>query len=274
MRFFTHSQAVRAIESLKSVPAYNDILQLERLDEESAAIDQVGQQLLDLCRFEPSKVEGKVPPKDYASLKHQSTYSNITVGLQNMQQYKRLEDYLKLNGGIELYSVQMKGACMFASLRRCIDCPLEFSNTHLRRQIVTVTENPEFFWPVLAQHIKGNYGHLRIDKATYDRKKGDGTITQQEKEDYECPGPFSLIGYLKALLKRKFWGDEMVLMISSMMWQVGITVLTGETLRCIKFRHSNALPKTDVILVRSGDNHYVPAGEFVCILYRSDWYFY
>ena len=87
----------------------------------------------------------------------------------------------------------------------------------------TVAENPEFFWPVLAQHIKGNYGHLRIDKATYDRKKSDGTITQQEKEDYECPGPFSLIGYLKALLKRKFWGDEMVFIISSMMWQVGIT---------------------------------------------------
>ena len=63
MRFFTHWQAVRAIESLKSVPAYSDILQLERLDEESAANDQAGQQLLDLCRFEASKVEGKVPPK-------------------------------------------------------------------------------------------------------------------------------------------------------------------------------------------------------------------
>ena len=94
-----------------------------------------------------------------------------------------------------------------------MDCPLELSSTHLRRQIVvTVAENPEFFWPVLALHMKGNYGHLRLDKATYDQKK-----TQQEKEDYECPGPFSLIGYLKALLKRKFWGDEMALMISSMM---------------------------------------------------------
>ena len=63
-------------------------------------------------------------------------------------------------------------------------------------------------------------------------------------------------------MKRTFWGDEMVLMISSMMWQVGITVLTGETLRCIKFRHSNALSKADIVLIRSGSNHYVPAGEF------------
>ena len=238
LSFFTHSQAVRAVDSLNSVPAYNDILQLEGLDsgEGPAAIDGAGQQLLNLCRFEPSKVEGKVPSKNYSSLKNQSTYSNMAVGLQNMQQYKRLEDYLKLNGGMELYNVQMRGTCMFASFRRCIDCPLE---THLRRQIVvTVAENPEFFWPILALHIKGNYGHLRLDKATYDQKKKDKTLTQQEKEDYECTGPFSLIGYLKALLKRKFWRDEMVLMISSMMWQIGITVLTGETLRCIKFRHS------------------------------------
>ena len=262
LRFFTYSQAIRAIESLRPVPAYNDVLKLEGLTEEAVAIDQAGQQLLDLCRFEASKVEGKVPTKDYASLKNQSTYSNIAVGLQNMQQYKRLEDYLRLNGGMEMYSVQMRGACMFASLRRCIDCPLEYSNTHLRRQIVvTVAENPEFFWPVLSQHIKGNYGHLRLDTATYDKKKKDGTITQQEKEDFECPGPFSLISYLKALMKRTFWGDEMVLMISFMMWQVGITVLTGETLRCIKFRHSNALSKADIILIRSGNNHYVPTGK-------------
>ena len=175
---------------------------------------------------------------------------------------------------MEMYSVQMRGACMFASLRRCIDSPLEYSNTHLRRQIaVTVAENPEFFFPILSQHIKGNYGHLRISKATYEQKMQDDTITPQEKEDYECPGPFSLKGYLHALLKRKFWGDEIVLMISSMMWQVGITVVTGETLCCIKFRHSNMLSKADIVLIRSGYNHYIPAGKFFT-LYRSDRYFY
>ena len=157
-----------------------------------------------------------------------------------MQQLKRLEDYLKLNGGLEMYSVQMRGACLFASLRRGIDCPLEYSNTHLRRQIVvTVTENPEFFWLMLELHIKGNYGHLRLSKSVYDQRKKDNVLTQQKKEDYEAPGPFSLVGHLKALLKRKFCGEEMVLMIVSMMWQVGITVITGETLRSI-------LPKADM----------------------------
>ena len=51
------------------MPAYNDVLKLEGLTEEAVAIDQAGQQLLELCRFEASKVEGKVPTKDYASLK-------------------------------------------------------------------------------------------------------------------------------------------------------------------------------------------------------------
>ena len=146
LRFFTHTQATRAIDSLENVPAYNEVLKLERLDpgqqRQPTIVDQAGQQLLNICRYEPKKVEGKVPTKDYASLKKQSTYSNIAVCLQNMQQFKRLEDYLKLNGGLELYSVQMRGACLFASLRRGIDCALEYSNTHLRRQIVvTVTEN-------------------------------------------------------------------------------------------------------------------------------------
>ena len=70
---------------------------------------------------------------------------------------------------------------------------------------------------MLALHIKGIYGHLRLSKSIYDQKKKDGVLTQQEKDDYEAPGPFSLVGYLKALLKRKFWGEEMVLMIVSMM---------------------------------------------------------
>ena len=118
---------------------------------------------------------------------------------------------------------------------------------------------------MLALHIKGNYGHLRLSKSFCDQKKKDGVLTQQEKDDYEAPGPFSPVGYLKALLKRKFLGEEMVLMIVSMMRQVGITVITGETLRSIKFRHSNALPKADMVVIRSVCNHYVPAGKCTCI---------
>ena len=116
-----------------------------------------------------------------------SPLSNIAVGLQNMQQYKRLEDYLRLNGGMEMYSVQMRGACMFASLRRCIDCPLEYQ--HTLKKTACPSRKPQIFWPVLS----GNYGHLRLDTATYDRKKQDSYPTGEGGQ----PGPFSLISYLK-----------------------------------------------------------------------------
>ena len=99
------------------------------------------------------------------------------------------------------------------------------------------------------------------------KKKKDKVLTQQEQDDYEAPGPFSLIGYLRA-----FWGEEIILMIVFMMWQVGITVITGETLRSIKFRHSNALPKADMVVIRSGGNHYIPAGKCTCIFHCSNLY--
>ena len=104
-RFFTHTQATKAIDSLRNVPAYNEVLKLERLDpgqqRQPTAVGQAGQQMLNICRYEAKKVEGKAPTKDYSSLKKHSTYSNIAVGLQNMQPFKRL-DYLKLNGRFEM----------------------------------------------------------------------------------------------------------------------------------------------------------------------------
>ena len=78
-------------------------------------------------------------------------------------------------------------------------------------------------------HIQGNYGHLRVLQEEYDTKKRLSTLTQVEK-DFEAPGPFSLVTYLKALIKRKFYGDKIVLIVISMMWQVRISILNAETL--------------------------------------------
>ena len=85
----------------------------------------------------------------------------------------------------------------------------------------------QFLFPLIAVLIEGNYAHLRISQTEYDDKMEDGTITQQEKEDYEAPGPFSLVSYLKAMLKGDFYADEITLIVISMMWQVRVTVLNG-----------------------------------------------
>ena len=128
--------------------------------------------------------------------------------------------------------------------------------------VAHIVHNIEFLYPIISTHIQGNYGHLRIPQEEYDTKKRLGTLTPpQEKEDFEAPGPFSLVTYLKALIKRKFYGDKIISIVISMMWQVRISVLNAKTLRQIKIRTSNRLSKVDIALVHCQYNHYMPLGK-------------
>ena len=55
-----------------------------------------------------------------------------------------------LNGGYELVPVQNKGLCMFTAIRRGVDVPREYTNTHMGRQIVMfVLQNVQFFFHLL-----------------------------------------------------------------------------------------------------------------------------
>ena len=124
----------------------------------------------------------------------------------------------------------------------------------------------QFLFPLIAVHIQGNYGHIKISQAEYNTKMADGSITQQEKEDFETPGPFSLVTYLQAMLKGDFYADEITLIVISMMWQVRVTVLNGETLHQIKIMHKNRLEKVDLAVAHCSGNHYLPLGECAVIV--------
>ena len=135
-----------------------------------------------------------------------------------MRDHARLMQYASENGPFSVKQVQQRGACMFASIRRYINCPFEWTNTHLCRQVPAhIIHNVEFLCPIISTHIQGNYGHLRLSEDAYKNKKRLGTLTQEEKDDYEAPGPFSLVTSLKALIKKKFNGDEIVLKVIHMM---------------------------------------------------------
>ena len=82
---------------------------------------------------------------------------------------------------------------MMASVRRCATIPYEYTNSHLRRQIVMFVYNLVEY-PILHVHIKGNYGHARLSKTQYKKKLKVGMLTHEEKRDYPEPGPFSLVG--------------------------------------------------------------------------------
>ena len=132
---------------------------------------------------------------------------------------------------------------------------------HLRRMIVNfICDRVDELFPMLKVAISGNYGHLRLTPDEYNRKKADGTITDQEEGEYEEPGPFSIASYLEALLKPSFYGEEICFRIISMLFKIRISVLNGDTLIAIKVRHTNVALKADLVLVHVKGCHYIPLG--------------
>ena len=120
----------------------------------------------------------------------------------------------------------------------------------------------EYLFPMLHVHIKGNYGHARLAKSQYRKKDRDGTLTPEERSDFNEPGPFSLVTNLEAFLDKGLYGNEITLVLMNMMWQIRITVLQAETQMQTKIRHSNTLALADIVLVQTVHLHYYPASEF------------
>ena len=62
-----------------------------------------------------------------------STFASNLLQLNNQEELDSLCDFLHQNGGYTPVPVNSTGNCMFASIRRCIDTPMEYTNSHLRR---------------------------------------------------------------------------------------------------------------------------------------------
>ena len=81
------------------------------------------------------------------------------MGCDTPDEFSSLLEYLQLNGGWFPFHVQRWGACQFAAFQQGIDCPMEYTNTHLRRQLVMeMIRYKEFFLPHLTDAISGGYG--------------------------------------------------------------------------------------------------------------------
>ena len=74
-------------------------------------------------------------------------------------------------------------------------------------------------------------------------------------------GPFSYKTYLTKMLKRQFWGDEIILWLVSMMLNLKIMVVNSKTLQKYRFCHDVALQHMDVGLVYNSSTHYMAVGE-------------
>ena len=141
----------------------------------------------------------------------------------------RLIGYGAMNGGFVPLTTQQRGACMFHAFGRCISCPREFTNSHLRRMLVSfICNRAEELYPMLVCSISSNYGHIRLKQMNIRKSRTGISYTEQERQEHHEPGPFSIVTYCEALLKPTFYGEELCLRLLSMMFKVRITVLDGE----------------------------------------------
>ena len=195
------------------------------------------------------KREGTIPAP-IPSEREYSSHVSLALGLANQEVYSRLLRYLQSEAKLDMIPEEVNENCLFSNIRRAVDCPLEYQTIHLKRQLTMMMVNHHaFLFPLLKAILTTTYGLPHMPKEEYQQKYEEGTLTQDEVDDHNTPGPFSYLGYMKALLVEGFWGDELCLALISMVWQVGITVVKGETFHQIKFCHSNLLKDADLALI-------------------------
>ena len=113
------------------------------------------------------------------------------MGCNTPDEFSSLLEYLQLNGGWFPFHVQRRGACQFAAFHQGIDCPMEFTNMHLRHQLVMeMILYKEFFLPHLTDAISRGYGGKLLAEE-YSRCEREGLLTVATRQAYEEPGPFS-----------------------------------------------------------------------------------
>ena len=187
--------------------------------------------------------------------------------LANQEQLSRLMKYLFLNGRYEIVTVQSGGSCMYGAIRWVVDVPAVYTNAHLRRQIVmTVLKFPQFFLPVLREHINAIYGHARLDKEEVASREREGASFQQKIQgskvarslqlslllgQHVVTRPVGWLNYTPCHLHDVAGNDY------SCVW--GVTAAR-------EIRHNHALDNINIVVVFFGGNHYVSAGK------HWDWY--
>ena len=259
------------IPLLASDERFNELLTLDLLptdqgQEPAVAAPDIDPVITEAIEVVPL-VEGNIPP-EYQEQREYSTTASLALGLDNQEEYTRLSRYLHERGQLDAVPVGMDGACMFASFRRVINAPMEYTSAHLRHQlIITICNHKEFFYPLLMESIKGTHGFPRMDPDEYQRLYDEGALTDAQVDDHNTPGPFSFLGYLRAVQEPEFWGDELCLCLLSVCFQVGITVINAEGFTRVRFRHRKDIKDSNIMLCHCKGHHYVPACKykFYCI---------
>ena len=223
----------------------------------------------------PPVQEGKAPdPLD--KLKGLGKQQAEAYNLNDLKEVVELSEFLNFNGGWELFVTKKNGNCLYFSFLKGAEVPEEYRPMHLRFQLeLFCCRNHGFCFTVLKNHIMGEYGHPRLSRAEYlaRQQSKDNPLSDAEIEDYQRPGPFSFITYLKHLMEHGTWGDHGTISLIGMMWNCSITLdqidpnhnpKEGEPQHFLqhKIRHNKPMKKVDFLIVYAGASHYLGACKY------------
>ena len=219
-----------ALDSLLNEPRAHQVLTMvgegEVVPAEVEALRRSGREFLKNCLIPSKGIDWRKPNRQqkesYSRMMDTDVEANRIYGLGSQGHLFQLLEYGQMNGGFIPRVTQMRGACMFHAIRKGMECPREFTNTHLRRMVVLfIVENFDMLWPLLHVSILSNFGHIRMPKEEFHQRLADSTLSDHDRAVHDEPGPFSVHGYLSQLLKPGFYGDELCLLIISMIRGLG-----------------------------------------------------
>ena len=260
VRLFTKEEAAAVVQELKAVPEYNvKLLDVTHGVSSGQDLTPEGQAYADSKPRISHFPEGKQPP-EYEEL---GNFAHPYMQRITARKMAKLLAFLKFNGGYNLITTQELGNCLWASVLRGTNVKKEFTTMHLRRLLVKMIGSfPEFFFNYLKFALASVYGQDRPTEEEITEMERTGKIKASQAHDYRLPGPFTFVEYVEYLLKDGTWGDDLVLTLISMMWQIKITILNANTLGETRIRHNNRLTDAELVVVFIGGDHYMGTGKF------------
>jgi len=258
---YTKEEVQKEIDELKANDEYTRVLhhkEIVETEEETTELTSIYKKYWNLTKASRTPASGKKGD----ALGYLPDLSGAGVG--NMKEMCDLMEFLFANGTHTLKRVKGKGSCLYASIRRSTTIGKECSNTHLRRYLIMrVCLEHEFFFKVLKVALAEEYGQEKISQQEKEEKIKRGELNATDIEDYELPGPFSFCSFLEHIHKRSSWGDKIILLMFSLIWQIRITILRASNKSEIRIRHNLSMKdgKVDMVLVLSGSNHFSGTGK-------------
>ena len=257
MKLFTAEEVRTKLERLKCIEEYTKPLLLIEANLDNPP---QGHKI-----YQDSQVYSGTP-QEKAPEEHDSMAGvNIPSPLPYLDGDKvcKLYQYLQQNGGYQLIPTKEDGDCLFGAWRRGTALPIEVADAHVRRLIVkTMINYHEFSYEQFKHQIALLYGHDRDSPEELQQHIDAGDYTTDQIREQRLPGPFSFYSYLKFMLQNSSYGDDMIILTMSQIWQQRITILDAGALFERRFRHNNIITKTDILIVHhSSTQHFVGTGK-------------